>query len=153
MQAFKLELFRKEYPGQELEFETLDAFQSGKVIGMLCSCFEWSYPTRRSLEFFKYAEEKCYSGEHLNLMELGNDDLESLLKSNGILEDESVYIIWDLETPVDRFKAGTLTKFWDDVWFDVSDDALFLFIPEKRIALFVTHYGLVGILSDSIKSK
>ena len=145
MEKYKLDNFERENPGAVLDFQNLDLFVSGKVIGMLLSFLGYKSADIQTSKLYTDIQNsplaKIEYGDEMTLAFLGK-----LLASLDIGISDTVFVIWDLKSTVDQFDGGILIRYWDYIWYDSSDEGIVLFIPNREIALFITEHGYASIL-------
>lgn len=57
-----------------------------------------------------------------------------------INDSDQIFVIWDMNGYIDVISAGTLSRYWDSVWYGVGDEAALLYVPHKFIIL-ITDWG------------
>lgn len=144
MDKFKIDIYRSENEGTIFNFETLDDFGSGKLIGMLFSLLEITSYEISTKSFFSYLEGKLADKIFYKDPGVDKDLLYSLSKELLLEGQDNVYIIWDVNSRVDSIKLAELINNWDYIWYDVSDEAIVLFFPISKRIVFITDHGYVS---------
>jgi hypothetical protein len=111
MEKFKVDIYLSEHNGNEVfKYETLDGFQSGKVIGMLLSLLGITDCTTPSQSFYPFLEKE------IDEKIIYNDSVDTGLLSSVFLQitsgNDNVYIIWDIDCSVDRMQMDDLIDYW-----------------------------------------
>ncbi|SEL95023.1 hypothetical protein [Parapedobacter koreensis] len=141
MEPFKVEIFKEENQGKVFGFVSLDEFESGKVVGMLLSLTGITNNRIETPVLFKHLERYIPNKVRYDDKGAGRDFLQSLMSELSIKGSASSYIIWDMVSRVDEFKVESLIDDWDYVWYDTSDEAMVIYIPENKTVLLVTDHG------------
>lgn len=145
MEKFKTEIFEKENPGSQFEFVTLDAFESGKLIGFLLERLGFSDPLITDQEFFSRCEQFLHS-KISGSGEVSVSDLRNLLDKGQVDSDKSAYIIWSVATLVDQVALRYLLDNWDFFWYDTSDEAMMIYLPGVNQVVLVTESRYSGVI-------
>ncbi|PQV44582.1 hypothetical protein CLV33_1212 [Jejuia pallidilutea] len=134
MDEFKLENFKKEYK-KDLIFLELSDFETKRIVNRIKNenRFNNHLPLTLSL-FWKELESNSINVESTNILEEIFNVLNLKVSSSSI-----VYIIWDFEKPIDVFKYDEVSKYWDDIWYDTTDEIILLCIEDYYI--LITDYG------------
>lgn len=143
MEKFKVDIYLSEHDGNEVfKYETLDGFQSGKVIGMLLSLLGITDCAIPSQAFYPFLEKE------IDEKIIYNDSVDNGLLSSVFLQitadNDDVYIIWDIDCSVDRMRMDDLIDNWEYIWYDTSDEAVILYLPQRKSIVFVTDRGYLS---------
>lgn len=141
MQDFKLKVFRNEN-SKELKHVSLNLDDSSWIIHQLIKVIEPMTQINDTPSFFKFLSLNLKNEMYYD-KEISYEHLESVLNQNTLKNDSLVYIVWDLETKVDLFRLEDLLRFWEFIWYDVSDEAIVLFVPCIEKLLLVTDHGFI----------
>lgn len=71
---------------------------------------------------------------------------KNFLKKLGLINSQSVFIIWNYPDDIDKISLRSLIKYWKDIWVPPADDAVCLYFPEVQKFLVITHWNLVCYL-------
>jgi hypothetical protein len=75
---------------------------------------------------------------------LDNDqNIATTLESLRLLTEDNVIVIWKYPHDIDKFKLSYLIKYWEDIWFVPSDEAVCLFFPKAFKMILITHWDVV----------
>lgn len=147
MEKFKLDIFKSENPGLVLDFQNLDLFTSGKIIGMLLSFLGYDSIQIVTSQLFNDIQGRSFSKINYD-GEVTTGFLNNLISDLDIDKDDKLFVIWDLKSSVDVFAADTLVRYWNFIWYDTSDEGVLLFIPDRKLGLFVTDRGYISVLRE-----
>lgn len=144
MEPFKIEIFKEENQGKVFDFVSLDEFESGKVVGMLLSLTGITNNKIETPGLFRHLERYIPNKVGYDDKGVGRNFLQSLMSELSVHGSATSCVIWDMASRVDEFKAESLIDDWDYVWYDTSDEALVIYIPENKVVLLVTDHGYVA---------
>lgn len=147
MEEFKLQNHFKEYASY-LPIWTLDDRLSLFIKQQLIRDFD-----------LNGGRNNIFKHVHANLENIVNVDVDSdegfinVLDALGInlLDNDQLYLIWNLDQKVDIVSVNILKTFWSSIWYGESDEALIFYIPSKSL-IFISDWGDVGI-KPFIQSK
>ena len=144
MEKFKVDIYLSEHDGNEVfKYETLSDFQSGKVIGMLLSLLGITDCNTLTQTFYPFLEQEI--DEKIIYKDSADSVLLSSVFSQIATDDnDAVYIIWDIDYRVDRMRLGDLIDNWEYIWYDTSDEAVILYLPQRKSIVFVTDRGYLS---------
>lgn len=131
MEQFKLENFKKERK-KDLAFLELSDYETRIFVNRIKN--ENRFNNHLSLSLFWHElEPNSITVESTNeLTEIFNQ-----LNLN-ISNDSVVYVVWDFES-IDVFKYKEISKYWDDIWYDTSDEIILL--CTEGYYILITDYG------------
>ena len=140
MEEFKLQNHFKEY-ASHLPIWTLDDRLSLFIKQQLIRDFE-----------LNSGRNNIFKHIHANLENIVNVDVNSdegfinVINALGIklLDNDQLYLIWNLDQKVDVVSVNILKTFWSSMWSGESDEALIIYIPSKFL-IFISDWGEVGI--------
>lgn len=134
MEQFKLENFKKEHK-KDLTFLELSDYETKMFLKRIKNENRFNDHLSLSLSLF------------WNELELNSITVESTDKLTEIFNqlnlnisnDSIVYVVWSFDEPIDAFKYEEISKYWDDIWYDISDEIVLL-CTEGHYVL-ITDYG------------
>ena len=140
MDEFKKELFEKEHSVNFPKYKTLNNFESQKILDDLSKKY--------NIDASNFAKELV--GRQSSYDSLYNDSLDGFelrvtLANIGIEPFNQIFINWNKFEVLDVFDTDDLDKYFDDIWFPVSDD-IDLFDKSMDWILSISHYGTVTFL-------
>jgi hypothetical protein len=141
LEKFKIEKFKAENSGEFPPFTELNESHMEVMYDSLHSRFQ--IPIENSEVMFT------------SVMETGSpspvEDLHDScwLKRYFKHPEQDVYIIWDKDA-VDLMSIESLIKYWNFLWYDVSDEAVILYSPSDGNMVLVCHWSVVYALPQSI---
>src|SRR5690606_28512971 len=94
--------------------------------------------------FFSYLENEMERKIIYKDDGVSKELLSSLILEIAIKERENVYIIWDIDSSVDKMVLGELLVNWEYIWYDTSDEAMVLYIPSSKVIIFITDHGYIS---------
>lgn len=72
-----------------------------------------------------------------------SQQLDAVFQDLAFQNDSEVFVIWRYPSDMNKFHQSYLVKYWEDIWFGASDEAVGIFSPEMGKIIVVTHYGVV----------
>lgn len=138
MEKFKLEIFKKDN-AFDLPYITLNKDDSIWIVDQISLTLRDSY-VKNENSFFHFLNDS------LEVVFLYNNNfsssfLKELIIRLQLTEESLVFVVWDLDLPVDLFKLENLVDYWNYIWYDASDEAIALFFPSKNKVLLLTDHG------------
>lgn len=131
MEQYKLDAFAFDHP-EKLDIWTLDNHLSNVIISGLFKTLDIDI---KNAHPFKEVYDKLGNSliiDSINEKE-GFDVLFSKIFISQLNDEDQVFLIWNINTPVDICSVKILKKYWDYIWYGSSDEALLLFVPEKFV--------------------
>ena len=142
MEAFKIEIFKKERPSEPLFFKTLNREDSHWVLSNILKLAEKEGKLIGTEQLYSYLygylkNEVLYRDQNVRAC------LENALKKCQIPLDALCFVFWDCESSVDLFILKDLITYWEFVWYETSDEAVVLFFPATEKLMLITEHGLM----------
>jgi hypothetical protein len=139
MENFKKELFLREYDAQ-LSFKPLSDGEKLFLNGFL----EQKYRINNSSngDFFKVLLDKLSNKKEYQCIDTSLE-LGSIIQDLVFPNDSEVFVIWNYPGDIDKFDLSYLLKYWEDIWFSTSDEAVGIFFPVMDRIIVITHYNVV----------
>jgi hypothetical protein len=81
----------------------------------------------------------------INVPDESDIDIMAISEMIGLVEmsdPDEVFVIWEFSHGVFKIKWEMLKKAWENIWRSPADDAVILYIPNKKI-LLVTHWDVI----------
>jgi hypothetical protein len=144
MEKYKIEIFKKENSNDTFEFKTLSEFLSGKVIGLLLRHFGFKTMNVTNVDFFRNLETNIRNKIPYGSSGITKVQLENIFSNFRITDDSPIFLIWDLDTMIDYLTLRNLLKYFEYIWYDSSDEALVLFVPEAEFVVLLTDRGYLA---------
>jgi hypothetical protein len=146
MQAFKLQHFAAAHPQEAFPlFTTITSQEIERLREHLCqaagtgAATDWGHLYRHLLN----QAERIRTA---NPEDESRFNLDAVLKSLGILPDETVYLAWDpRRADVDRMAFADLSRYFDWIWYPASDD-IAIFDESFAWLVFVDHEGQLSVV-------
>jgi hypothetical protein len=138
MEPFKFDIYKSENPDLDLNITSLDPLESGKIIGFLLCHHMIDDPQIKNSNFFHLLEK---SVEKISCQEITSALIDQIIQREEVDKESEVFIIWDLDTLVDKTDCSTLIINWDYIWYDASDEALILFFVKSKLTVLITDRG------------
>ncbi|GAA4034803.1 hypothetical protein GCM10022409_19080 [Hymenobacter glaciei] len=137
MDDFKIALFEREHSNRFPPYETLTYEGCGRIRTSLAS--KYGVNSFRLEVELAAMQSVCseVNGEELKLLHI--------LTSLGVNPMPNVYINWCQFERIDKIAIAALDKFFDDIWFPVSDD-IDLFDESLSWVLSIRHDGVVSFM-------
>ncbi|KAA0990013.1 hypothetical protein [Dyadobacter aurulentus] len=139
MEHFKKELFFQEH-NAHISCQPISNSEMLFLNGFL----EQRYGINNSINgnFFKVLLKKLsykkeYDGVDTSL------EIEAVFQDLALQNDSEVFVIWNYPGDMDKFDLSYLLKYWEDIWFSVSDEAIGIFFPVMDRIIVVTHYNVI----------
>lgn len=143
MQEFKEDLFFKKY-GRLIERRST----SSNDTDMICGYVELqTQKVVNSKDFFINVSEFLRLNKTFENLE-STIAIESALREISLIDQQSVLVIWQYPDDIDKFDLGYLIKYWEDIWFGVSDEAACLFFPESLDMILISHHNCIYFDKD-----
>lgn len=140
MQKYKLVNFKREY-SFELPYFSLNKEDSSWIISQMFITLGLGDVSCSNSLFFNFLnnnlKKELSYGNEFNFHDLIKIQLKN------VKQDSVVFLVWDLESNVDLFTMENLVKYWDDVWYDTSDEAIALFFPFSQKVVLITDQGFI----------
>ncbi|NQX81070.1 MAG: hypothetical protein HRT66_03615 [Flavobacteriaceae bacterium] len=128
MEEYKLDNFKREY-NKNLAYCELDRKKSKEII----------YLVKKELSLKEdYSMKLAWDSLKLKkIIVLDTSDLLDVIKCTGIDIEKKydIYIVWNFDVSVDVIKYEELSKYWDDIWYDTSDEMVILYTNEFCILI------------------
>ncbi|MDB5156581.1 MAG: hypothetical protein JWR50_1288 [Mucilaginibacter sp.] len=140
MDEFKKELFEKEHLANFPKYETLNNSESQKILDDLSKKYNID-----SSNFAKELAGRQSSYDSLHNDSLDGFELRVTLANIGIEPLNQIFINWNNFEDLDVFDTDDLDKYFNDIWFPVSDD-INLFDKSMNWILSISHYGAISFL-------
>ncbi|RYY56708.1 MAG: hypothetical protein EOO09_05600 [Chitinophagaceae bacterium] len=145
MEQFKLDIFSKDHPESYLRVETLASPESEQIIAELLRVLRLDTSRSRDSDLFEELERRV---EKFPLHDRETIDLiREITDGQNSGTDTDVFLIWGIKEAVDRVLLSDLLKSWEYIWYDVSDEAVVLLIPQFYSLLLATDHGYLGKLN------
>lgn len=96
----------------------------------------------RAVSFFTDLKEALVNNKSYDSLEL-SVDIEKVFRDLRVLEEEIAIIIWNYPGDIDKMKLKDVIKYWEDIWFSPSDEAVAIFFPTVQKIVLITHYNIV----------
>ena len=144
MQEFKIEHFKKERPDNAFpEYHSLNIKELSDIQNILFSKLNLD----NNNDLLPIVEKTRSIATLLDDINAGEDrfGLLALLSTLNIQPDEYVYINWYRYDDVDKIKIVDLDKYFDDIWYQGSDD-IDIFDKSFSWILSIRHDGVLAIL-------
>jgi hypothetical protein len=81
----------------------------------------------------------------INIPDESDIDIMAISGMIGLVkmsDPDEVFVIWEFSHGVFKIKWEMLKKAWENIWRSPADDAVILYIPNKKI-LLVTHWDVI----------
>ena len=146
MQAFKLQHFAAAHPQDAFpSFTTITNEEIERLREHLCQAADIGTATDWG-DLYKYLLNQAEHIKTPNAEDESRFNLDAVLKSLGILPDESVYVAWDpRRADVDRMAFADLSRYFDWIWYPASDD-IEIFDESFAWLVFVDHEGQLSVV-------
>jgi hypothetical protein len=136
MEDFKKDLFLKEYKNH-INCQPVTIIDKKKLISYLESYGEHRF---KNNSFFKALIENLPNKMVLDSVD-STSEFANVLRTLDIQGEQNVIVIWDYPNDMDKFNINYLLKYWEDIWFSVSDEMIGLFFPAINKMIVITHYN------------
>ena len=70
-------------------------------------------------------------------------EVRTVFQDLAIPLDQEVFLIWNYDYDIDKFNLSYLIRYWEDIWFSASDEAIGVFCPAIKKIVIITHYNTV----------
>ena len=139
MEKYKLENFQKEYGGKKLNFIPLGSYEVQVFKNRLRN--ELSVESELSLlSLWEILESTKFNIDT-------TDNLSQIFKNLkiNISNDVNVYVIWNLNNEIDFFKYEELSQYWEDIWYDTSDELVLLYA--QGFYILISEWGEIRYIN------
>lgn len=144
MEKFKIDIYLAENKGNEVfQYETLNGFQSGKIIGMLLALFGVTDHATTPQAFYPVIDKELDKKIFYDTI-VDSRLLFSIFSKFTTDFNSEVYVVWNIDCDVDRMRLGDLVDYWEYIWYDTSDEAIILYLPQSKNIVFVTDRGYLS---------
>ena len=143
MELFKIEHFRRQYPGKEFpSVRSLGTEEAEKIATAIR--LKSGIHGEDSLSLMRQMHSRSSALEGFNAESEGFD-LRSILGAAGITPGAQVYINWYRFDTIDCIFLKDLATYFDDIWYPGSDD-IDLFDDTLSWIISVEHAGGIRVL-------
>ncbi|TDB58548.1 hypothetical protein [Arundinibacter roseus] len=92
--------------------------------------------------FFKVLQDKLsYKKDYEGIN--SSSEIETVLQDLALLNDSEAFLIWNYPDEIDKFDLSYLIRYWEDIWFSISDEVVGVFFPVMDRIIIITHYNVV----------
>ena len=152
MDAFKVEFFHRDRPGQLFPwFETLTAQQAEHIRRVLATRLA-ADATSVPSNLFVGLLAKATSVNNINV-DAPSFSLISYLNTLNLSPTEFGYITWDVFNDIDRFKFQDLSTYFEDICTGYLSDDVCVFDDTLEWFLFIMHYGVTKITRFGLPNR
>lgn len=139
MENFKKELFFQEYKAH-ISCQPISDSEKLFLNGFL----EQQYGINNSSngDFFKVLLQKLPNKKEYESIDTPLE-LGAVFQDLVFQNDSEVFVIWNYPGDMDKFDLSYLLKYWEDIWFSTSDEAVGIFFPVIDRIIVITHYNVV----------
>lgn len=131
MEQFKREIFESEMGRQFVEIIEAGNDERMAVLDSLYSILKLDY----NYNLYTYLLQE------FNATTV--DDTYSTEWASSFFKEHPVYIFWN-QNEVDKINMDDLVKYWNFIWYDVSDEAIILYqVQTGRVGMICNWGGLV----------
>jgi hypothetical protein len=143
MQKFKKDIYNNENTNKPLKLDELGEDQSDLIFQKIKTLLALGNEELNTPSVF-FAADNFLPTTYQYPNEIDKTTILNLLSHRMKLPlESSVFIFWDLESPIDIIAVKELANNWDYIWYDVSDEAILIYSDlEKKLAL-ITEQGYI----------